>query len=234
MNRRLYSHCFCQEFRYKLLCLLQIVQALNYELKNPDNESVISDVHKDGQPDPLSSTLTELQDYLSTAKSDLGNSRTASLPSRSTPAWNTNAHIADTASKRDPKSGLPSQTESSVSDTWKRPSQLHPYAEVFPMYKQESWEQHLSSHRANDSVLRREQQFQAGLQDLSDKLRQNDLYSSKAQLQVSVEDERQERWKHEDIESKANQWEEIQQLLKSKLDEVSQCNILCKRPVLSI
>ena len=209
------------------------MQALNYELQNPDNESVISDVHKDGHPDcdPLSSTLTELQDYLSTAKSGLGNSRTTSLPSRSTPsAWNTNAQIGDAASKRDPSlvSFLPSQTENSVNDTWKRPSQSHPNAEVIPMYKQETWEQHLSTHRVNDSVLLREQQFQAGLQDLSNKLRQNDLYSSKTPQQVSVEDKRQERFKHEDEESKANQWEEIQQLLKSKLDEVCQYNFYAR------
>ena len=199
----------------------------------PDDESVISDVQKDNFRDhnPFSSTFTDVHDYLSTTKSSLANSRSSQQPSvMISSAWNTGAVRTDKASKKEPYA-VPvsaSRTDESGSGNWSRPRRSHDSDRYLPLYGQETWDPQLSTHRSNDSMLLREQRLQAGLQDLSDKLRQNDLYSSETP-QISVDEKRQESRKHEEEAPQKSQWEEIQQLLRSKLDEVWLRTITCSR-----
>ena len=203
------------------------MQALDYQVQNTDNESVISDIQKDYHRDlnPLSSTFTEVQDYLSTTKSSLPNSRSIGLaPGSVSTAWSISKSRTDEASKRESNatSLVSVQREDSVYDVWTRPAQLLPNDEALPLRRQETQRRHLNTQLPNESILRREQDFQAGLRDLNDKLRHNDLHSSRGPERPVVDDEkRSEARQHvEEEHLKANQWDEIQQLLKSKLDEV--------------
>ena len=209
---------------------------MNYRVQNTDNESVISDIQRDYQRDvnPLSSTFTEVQDYLSTTKSSLANSRSIGLAPGLVPTtWSTSKSRPDEVLNRESNAAsfVSVQREDSVNDVWTRPAQFLPNDEALPVRRQELQGRHLDTQRPNENILRREQDFQAGLRDLNDKLRHNDLYSSKGPERPVVDDEkRPEAWKHvEEEHSKVNQWDEIQQLLKSKLDEVRLTSTPCKK-----
>ena len=200
---------------------LQLAQVLTYQIQNPLNESVISDVHKDTNLNPFSSTFSEAKDYSSASKNSMAYNRSKNAPSESLSTSKSTIR-ADSISQRNPNvaSLLSNQGGDSVHDIWQRLSQFHSDDEAIPIHGQKAREQPLNAAGSDDSVLLREQRFQAGLQNLSDKLRRSDLNNTGAQGQTPFADvNRQRSWREEELPNR-NQLEEIQQLLKSKLDEV--------------
>eukprot|EP00795_Rhopilema_esculentum_P016261 gene16261-7643_t len=77
-----------------------------------------------------------------------------------------------------------------------------------------------------DSLYLREQQFQSGLQSLSDKLRltRNEFDRGQETLEQkpALHDGNRRHWIEEDVTEPADNWHQIQQLLKHRLEEVTQ------------
>lgn len=183
------------------------------------NESIMSDVFKEGHRgwNPLSSTLTEGKDRSVSSNSLVPQNK----PMNTHPELSSSlksGHM-NTDGYRTGAS-LPAGNESDmVQDIWKRLAQLHPHGEAIPTYATNPREQQRLM-TGDDSVLLREQQFQAGLQDLSDKLHRSDLHVVRDREHGLTEDvEGRSSWQGRE-KSNVTQLEEIQNLLKSKLDEV--------------
>ena len=83
-----------------------------------------------------------------------------------------------------------------------------------------------------DSLYLREQQFQSGLQSLSDKLRltRNDFDRGQETLEQkpALHDGNRRHWIKEEVHEPVDNWHQIQQLLQHRLDEVcSSLNFFC-------
>lgn len=188
-----------------------MLRALNYQIQTANNES-ISEVHKDNL-NPLSSTFTDPRDFSGTKNSSVIYPELQSSVDSKT-------RMPENARGQNTASSLLDRGRESVQDVWKRLSEMQTDDETTPLERQDlRIEQLTPAQSVDSSVMLRERQFQAGLQDLSEKLRRNDLYITTGQEMLLTADGGMQRSWKEDAKPGLNQWEEIQQLLKSKLDE---------------